>query len=191
MREFEIKMNCPNCDQSLAFEATDWWLETECPTCKQRIELSPAHKKKGDGLKTALRWIAVVPAAVAGFGLALGVFVLGWSADPGLHIQIASFCLCPVAFVWSGASVAPAHRFVTAITLTILLSITFAVLFTAGVMRGSYGDWFGTGWTGASAILGIVCAMGMSFSIQRNELLQKRIIEKRDQETLIRIKPNP
>jgi hypothetical protein len=126
----------------------------------------------------ALRWALVLPAAFAGFGLALGVFVLAWSEDPGLHIQIASVCLCPVAFVWSGAMVAPAHRFVTAIILTILLSIIFTALFTAGSMRGSYGDWFGTGWAGASAILGIACALGISFSIQRSEETKRRLKEK-------------
>ncbi len=121
------------------------------------------------GSVTALRWVAVLPAAVAGYVVSGLAFWLGAEGTRDALFQLASFCISPAVFVFCGARVAPAHRFGTAIVLTIIWAITSTALFTWSATARGYDDWLQTGRSLTWAILGVISTLVTAFAIHRSE----------------------
>lgn len=121
-----------------------------------------------------LRWLVVLPAAFAGYGLVVLLTALVVGAEGG-DVQplyaILGNCISAIVFVRVGASVAPSHKIETAVSLTVLFSMAYAVLFTIGIMRG--GDGFLVGWAGLCGALSVASAIGASVSVYRNEIERK------------------
>lgn len=97
---------------------------------------------------TALRWVAVLPAAVGAYLLAnviviLAVDVFGMESilmlGPEMDIFVLNGILCPFCFVWFGAKTAPRFRPTTAIVLFVFHSIFSGVILFFVVTMGSLG----------------------------------------------------
>ncbi len=84
-------------------------------------------------------------------------------------------CIAAILFVWGGTKVAPSHKIETAVSLAVVFSMAYAVLFTIAVMRGT--DGFFVGWSGFCGVISVVSAIGASISVYRKELQVKRIAE--------------
>jgi hypothetical protein len=70
-------------------------------------------------MKSALRWIAVMPAAVAAYIVAQIIWV--FTPLPDVLVQIGSSWGCPVAFILAGVYTAPSHKWLVGLLLSILL----------------------------------------------------------------------
>jgi DNA-directed RNA polymerase subunit RPC12/RpoP len=85
----------------------------------ERLE---SELKSGSG--SAFRWILVLPAATAGFLLGSIIFnpFLNPYAEllPGLLRSTLTSCIQGAFFVIAGTQAAPSHRFITALSLTVL-----------------------------------------------------------------------
>jgi hypothetical protein len=130
---------------------------------------------------TVVRWLLVLPGACAGYALVMFVTVLVISAEGGNGrivqplYAIPGNCVASILFVLAGTKVAPNHKIETAVSLAVLFSMTYAVLFTIGVMRGAGG--FFVGWSGFCGVISVASAIGASISVYRNEIEAKRIAE--------------
>jgi hypothetical protein len=144
---------------------------------------SPGSQATAEEVKSnaVMRWLLVVPGACAGYALVMFVTVLVISAegDTGHVVQplyaIPGNCIAAVSFVLAGTKLAPNYKIETAVSLAVLFSMTYAVLFTIGVMRGAGG--FFVGWSGFCGVISVTSAIGASISVYRNELEAKRIAE--------------
>jgi hypothetical protein len=136
---------------------------------------------KEDKSNAVVRWLLVLPGACAGYALVMFVTVLVISAEGGTGrvvqplYAIPGNCISAILFVLAGTKLAPNHKIETAVSLAVLFSMTYAVLFTIGVMRGA--DGFFVGWSGFCGVISVVSAIGASISVYRNELEAKRIAE--------------
>jgi len=92
-------------------------------------------------------------------------------------MTLASFCISPAVCVFCGTRVAPSHRFVTAIVLTVLWAITVTALFTWSATARGYDDWFRTGKSLTWAVLGVISTLVTSFIIYQTEQEARQIEE--------------
>ena len=99
-------------------------------------------EKKYKPFVAVLRWIAVLPASLLSY-FAVSLVMTSFSemaGDSNHHFaDYASALLSPVAFIYSGAKIAPSKHSATAIVLTVLHAMILAGLagFVAyGVMKG-------------------------------------------------------
>ena len=144
---------------------------------------SPGAQAAAEEVKSnaVVRWLLVLPGACAGYALVMFVTVLVISAegDTGRVVQplyaIPGNCVAAILFVLAGTRVAPNHKIETAVSLAVVFSMTYAVLFTIGVMRGAEG--FFVGWSGFCGVISIVSAVGATISVYRNEIQEKRIAD--------------
>ena len=89
-------------------------------------------------MKTVLRWVAVLPAAIgcyflASAGVGLFNFVMGLIYDSAWSHGMLGFVqmiASGVAYIWFGSMVAPTHRFITGIVLATIY--TMICLFLIG-----------------------------------------------------------
>lgn len=140
---------------------------------------------------SAGRWLLVLPAACVGYAIVMLLTLLA-SQEPiigyhdtrtGREIQPVQATLgniiAAIVFVLLGTKTAPSHKIETSVSLAVLFSMTVAVLFTIGVMRGAEG--FYVGWAAFCGMIGIVSAIGASISVYRKEMEERRIAEIRRQ----------
>jgi len=114
-----------------------------------------------------LRWIAVLPTAVAGYSLSAVMFWYGAEGRPNPEFQLASYAISPAFYVYCGIKMAPNRRFGTAIVLTILWTITAIAIFTWNA--ATRGQWSQTGKPLVWGILGIVSMIGTCFLVYKTE----------------------
>jgi hypothetical protein len=121
-----------------------------------------------------LRWIAVLPAAVAAYLGIQVVVALGNSFAPGPESWINIWCQLinsiagPYCFVLAGAKTAPLHRFITAIVLTVLYSLASGVLLTlvlTSQQQFSTPLW----WFVTSLVIGLVAAIVACIQLHHKE----------------------
>jgi hypothetical protein len=119
----------------------------------------------------ALRWLAVLPGAVAAFAVAQLAVILGslFVTLPDFLIQLWSAWVCPVAFLYAGIHIAPKYKFVVALILTTLLTgMMFVIVFL--VLAGSYtprdvNKW----WFLFTCLAGIVAPIWMCASLHHED----------------------
>jgi hypothetical protein len=117
-------------------------------------------------MKTWLRWILVLPAAVAAyFGVQIAVIVVEaindffWDSHSVRWTQFVNSVAGPAAFVWCGAFVAPGYRFVTAICLSIVMTIFESVVATLVFYSGSRTLDFEGWWLIGMGVAGLVACV--------------------------------
>lgn len=123
-----------------------------------------------------LRWVLVLPAAVAGYfaaafamAVVFGSMSRSWDPaysdfpDPSFKLALLRSYLEPAAFVYAGAVTAPGRRFPVSVTLSLLLAgfIIFAFA-RATQIRGF--DWF----TALCNGMGLVALVGICVHIYRS-----------------------
>jgi hypothetical protein len=165
------------------------------PSQPQNSETQTATDKSNP----TVRWFLILPAACAGYALVMFVTLLFCqeplltiNAGDGKEIQpiqaILGNIIAAIVFIFAGTKTAPKHKIETAISLAVLFSMTFAVLFTISIMRGA--DGFFTGWSGFCGVVSIISAIGASISIYRNEIEAKKIAEIRKKRSENGVKTN-
>lgn len=94
------------------------------------------------GIVYWLRWLAALPSAIVGslIANALGVlfngrYVPDWYLA-SLLFQIWQGIILGAAFVWIGALVAPAHRFVSSVILAMVFSLFVGATITISFLNG-------------------------------------------------------
>ncbi len=118
-----------------------------------------------------LRWIGVLPAAVAAYAAVLAATVLGQFAVGGVYFwQLLSATCAPIAFVYAGSSTAPTHRLSTAITLAVIHAMVLAALF-GFVVHGSssFSSRSSLWWDSIRAAIGVVMTIGACRVVAQNE----------------------
>jgi hypothetical protein len=127
-------------------------------------DIKDAEKKEHHIVIDALRWVAVLPAAIGAY-LGIQLLVIISNSFSGLpEIVVNIFCqllnswVAPGAFVLFGALTAPFHRFITGVVLTVLYSLATGALLA---LRLTSEQEFSTPlwWTVASLIIGLVACI--------------------------------
>ena len=122
--------------------------------------------------KTVLRWIAVLPAALGAYA---GVALLTVTSqyifqDSEIYGDFISAILAPAAFVIVGANVAPQHKLITAISLTVLHAMLLASLFgfiAYGVFMMQIKLTHPIWWDATRAIISIVTTIAVCLEVAR------------------------
>jgi hypothetical protein len=126
-------------------------------------------------LKNALRWIAVIPAAVGAFFAIQILGIIGAWMMPAYFLQLSNSYLGPMAFVAAGAYTAPRFRFATALVLTIgectIISIVLLLLL-AGEVTPSNGTsrWWAAINCGVSLVATILTCYGIHRGVVDKEI---------------------
>jgi hypothetical protein len=99
-----------------------------------------------DQIIQSLRWIAVLPAAIAGFAVAQITVLIGGLFVPDFLCQLWSAWVCPIGFVLAGVFVAPKFKFVVALILTTLMtammSVTIFLVLSSGRVPLNGNKWW-------------------------------------------------
>jgi len=121
-----------------------------------------------------LRWILVLPASLgAYFGIQVIIAVAN-SFAPVPESMINLWCKFinsiagPAALVWVGAIIAPKHKFVVAITITVIHAILNAIVLTLAIISGRHSDptWLLVG----ACIIGIVSTIVVCVMLHEKEI---------------------
>ena len=108
----------------------------------------------------ALRWIAVIPAALIGAGLAQFAVIVGHSGEPHAFVRTFSNAVFGVVVVWSAAYVAPSHK-------------SHSAVFVAGfLIAGSLAVWMsgrGDAWDTYASVVSSVAALITCAEVVRSD----------------------
>jgi hypothetical protein len=110
-----------------------------------------------------LRWVAVLPAAVAAYFVIQFIVAIGHSIGglPALLVdgfcQIVNSIVGPYCFVYAGARTAPRYSFVVAVTLAVVFAILNGSLLTLAFTSHRYSR--SLTWLVISCILGIAATI--------------------------------
>ena len=119
----------------------------------------------------ALRWVAILPGAVAAFLMAQVAVIIGnlfWPL-PDFLVQLWSAWVCPICFVIAGVYIAPKFKFVVALILTTLMTgimfITVFLVLTGAYVPGNVNKW----WFLFTCVAGIVAPIWICASLHRDD----------------------
>lgn len=113
---------------------------------------------------TALRWVALLPAAIAAAWLGYFLMALAWNISLSMQgidlndffVRICHFAASGMAmggaFVYGGAYVAPSHKTHTAIILAILVALVLGTAVPYVIVGGI--DQYWGAWQGVCALMG-------------------------------------
>jgi len=112
-----------------------------------------------------LRWVLVLPAAVAGYfaaafamGVIFGSVARSWDSEysdfpnPSFKLALLRFAIEPTAFVYAGALTAPSRRFLVSVVLSILLAGFILFAFVRATQTRGF-DWAYTLSTGIELLV--------------------------------------
>ena len=107
-------------------------------------------------LKTWVRWLLVLPAAVGAFlGIQLVMVIVLW-VEPNRWAQLLNSLAGPFCFVYAGARVAPDKPTVVAVVLAVICATFYAVVVTKALVTHSYEP---MGWLVLTSIVSVVAAI--------------------------------
>jgi hypothetical protein len=185
-----LKKDCINCGHRISFRPNDYGNVSFCPKCAQTVLLYPNSDFKGATLKYYLRWLAIIPGAIAAYALIALLALLGAIAEGdtknsiSLHIAIPANCGASAFAVWAGAKIAPAKRFGIAVMLTILFAMICAVSLTVHYLASGFN---GLIWPGFCAVLGIGSALITTFAMDNRTPEEKALKEQERESKLLLI----
>ena len=126
-------------------------------------------------MKPWLRWILVIPAAIGAYaGVQIAIAIMSligdffWETGSARWTQLINSAAGPAAFVWYGSKTAPVHRFITSISLTVLLAIAMSVLATLVFSHGIGTKWENV-WLVVCGVIGVVSSIIACYSIHEEE----------------------
>jgi hypothetical protein len=123
-------------------------------------------------MKAWFKWVLVLPAAVGAYAATQILLVIGSVFFPGsfgdIWTQFIGSILCPIAFVWAGAKTAPAHRFITGMVLTVLLTIAYTIAVVLTVSKHTH-DTAWICWLITCDAVGLAGAIGACLGLRKEE----------------------
>jgi uncharacterized membrane protein HdeD (DUF308 family) len=126
------------------------------------------------------RWLLVLPGAIVAYilvviPLAIATDAIDWLPETARNYlsQILHSAFGPWAFVYLGARIAPRHRFITALVLTILQALFLAITLTLGVALGYTKAMRSPMWyLVACGVIGVIASIAASVSFHKEENLK-------------------
>jgi len=129
-------------------------------------------------IKIILRWIAVLPAALAAYYGIVLFTILGDLFDGFKWLDFVWKLQCvvfaPLAFVCVGARIAPAHRLATAITLAVIHAMVFAAwfgltVFCAFALKMTFTEPVSVWWSAIEIVIAVAVTIGACVGIARRQ----------------------
>jgi len=139
-----MKFSCPHCDQHIDAPDESAGQQVNCPTCAKPVCLpQPLQTPKASGFPDWLRWVLVLPTAIVCSIVARLAGEINLYMFPFLSDSFVQFwnCIMGSAFlVVGGAQSAPKHRFIVALTLTVVWAIFSGVGIAMFFLTGKHSD---------------------------------------------------
>jgi hypothetical protein len=174
---------CPGCEGNYEFPQQEVGRECCCPHCGLLVTLQPNRaerrtKSANSELRVVLRWLAVLPAALAAYVAVAGAVGTLWHfLGGGWSLEVVGSGATSAAFVYAGAVTAPACRVGTAIGLAIfqLGLLVFCLVVVVGSQQASYPLW----WLITCFVVSVVSTVYACVQIREREEHPRRYVPPR------------